>query len=68
MSRVESPHILGVLNPILPHWVVLLFSGEQANGVGRQLQGMKVAEGCQHVQSRGLNSILIPETERLGVQ
>jgi hypothetical protein len=65
MSRVESPHILGVLNPILPHWVVLLFSGEQANGVGRQLQGVKAAEGCQHMQSRGLNSILGPETERL---
>jgi hypothetical protein len=34
MPKVESPHILGVLNPILPHWVVLLLSGEQANGVG----------------------------------
>jgi hypothetical protein len=34
LSRVESPHILGVLNSILPHWVVLLLSEEQANGVG----------------------------------
>jgi hypothetical protein len=65
MFRVESPHILGVLNPILPHWVVLPFNGEQANGVGRQLQGVKAAEGCQHVQSHGINTILSPETERL---
>jgi hypothetical protein len=65
MSRVESPHVLGVLNPILPHWVILLLSGEQANGVGCQLQGVKSAEGCQHMQSSGLNSILGPETEGL---
>jgi hypothetical protein len=34
MPGVESSYILGMLNPILPHWVILLLSGEQANGVG----------------------------------
>jgi hypothetical protein len=29
---------------------------------------VKCAEGCQHMQSRGFNSILGPKTERLSVQ
>jgi hypothetical protein len=30
---VKSPHILGMLHSVLPHLVVLLFGGEQANGM-----------------------------------
>jgi hypothetical protein len=63
VSGVESPHILSVLNPVLPHWVILLLSKEQANGVGRHLQGVKSTEGCQYVQSRGLYSVIGPKTK-----
>jgi hypothetical protein len=53
---------------ILPHWVVLLFSGEQANGVSGQLQGVKATKGRQPVGSNGLNSVFSPVSERLEVQ
>jgi hypothetical protein len=65
---VKSPHILGVLHSILPHWVVLLFSGEQTNGMSGQLQGVKATKGRQPVGSNGLDSVLSPVSERLGVQ
>jgi hypothetical protein len=42
---VDSPDILGMLHSVLPHWVVLLLRGEQANGVSGQLQGVESAEG-----------------------
>jgi hypothetical protein len=65
---VESPHILGMLHSILPHWVVLLFSGEQTNGVSGQLQWVKATKGRQPVESNGLDSVLSPVSERLRVQ
>jgi hypothetical protein len=34
-------------NPILPHWVILLFSREQADGVGRHLRGVKSTKSRQ---------------------
>jgi hypothetical protein len=57
-----------MLHLVLPHWVVLLFRGEQANGMSRQLQGVKTTEGRQPVESNGLDNILSPVSERLGVQ
>jgi hypothetical protein len=57
-----------MLHSILPHWVVLLFSGEQTNGVSGQLQGVKATKGHQPVESNGLDSVLSPVSERLGVQ
>jgi hypothetical protein len=68
LTWVDGPDVLGMLHPILPHWVVLLLSGEQANGVGSQLQGMESAEGSQSMQSDRLDRILCPVPERLGVQ
>jgi hypothetical protein len=68
LPRVKSPHILGMLDSILPHWAVLLFSGEQANGMSRQLQGVKTTKDRQYVKSGGLDSIFSPESERLEVQ
>jgi hypothetical protein len=44
LTWVDSPDVLGMLHSVLPHWVVLLLSGEQANGVGGQLQGVESAE------------------------
>jgi hypothetical protein len=57
-----------MLHSILPHWVVLLFSGEQANGMSGQLQGVKATKGRQHVVSNSLNSVFSLVSERLGVQ
>jgi hypothetical protein len=57
-----------MLHSVFPHWVVLLFSGEQANGMSRQLQGVKTTEGGQPVESNGLDSILSPVFEGLEVQ
>jgi hypothetical protein len=65
---VKSPHILGMLHSILPHWTVLLFGGEQANGMSGQLQRVKATKGRQPVESNGLNSVFSPVSERLGVQ
>src|SRR6187455_463711 len=65
---VKSPYILGMLHSVFPHWVVLLFSGEQANGMSRQLQGVETIEGGQPMESNGLDSILSPVSERLRVQ
>jgi hypothetical protein len=64
----DSPDVLGVLHSILPHWVVLPFRGEQANGVGRQLQGMESAESGQPVQSNRLDRVLSPVSKGLRVQ
>jgi hypothetical protein len=57
-----------MLYSIFPHWVVLLFSGEQPNGVSGQLQGVKATKGRKPVESNGLDSVLSPVSERLGVQ
>jgi hypothetical protein len=57
-----------MLHSILPHWVVLLFSGEQTNEMSGQLQGVKATKGRQPVESNGLDSVLNPVFERLGVQ
>jgi hypothetical protein len=57
-----------MLHSVLPHWVVLLFSREQANGMSRQLQGVKTTEGGQPVESNRLDGILNLLAERLGVQ
>jgi hypothetical protein len=57
-----------MLHSVLPHWVVLLFSGEQANGMSGQLQGVKATKGRQSVESNGVDIIFSPESERLGVQ
>jgi hypothetical protein len=65
---VKSPYILGMLHSVFPHWVVLLLNGEQANGMSRQLQGVKTTEGRHPVESNGLDSVLSPVFERLGVQ
>jgi hypothetical protein len=68
LTWVDSPYILGMLHSVLPHWVVLLLHGEQANGVSRQLQGVESAEGGQSVKSNRLDSILSPVSKRLRVQ
>jgi hypothetical protein len=68
VAWVESPDVPGMLHPILPHRVVLLFRGEQANGVGRELQGMESTKSRQPVQSDRLDRVLRPVSERLGVQ
>src|SRR5687767_4330877 len=68
LSWVDGPDILGMLHPILPHWVVLPLSGEQANGVGSQLQRMESAESSQSMQSDRLDRVLYSVSERLGVQ
>jgi hypothetical protein len=65
LSWVDDPDILGMLHPILPNWVVLPFRGEQANGVGRQLQGMESAKSGQPVQSNRLYRVLSPVSKRL---
>jgi hypothetical protein len=57
-----------MLYSIFPHWVVLLFRREQANGMSRQLQGVKATKGRQPVESNGLDSVLSPVSERLRVQ
>jgi hypothetical protein len=68
LTWVDSPDVLGMLHPILPHWVVLPFRGEQANGVGRQLQGMESAESGQPMQSNRLDRVLSPVSKGLRVQ
>src|SRR5688572_30085875 len=65
---VKSPYILGMLHYVFPHWVVLLFSSEQANGMSRQLQRVKTTEGGQPVESNRLDGILSMVSERLEVQ
>jgi hypothetical protein len=67
LTWVDSPDVLGMLHPILPHWVVLLLCEEQANGVGGQLQGVESVESGQPVQSNCLDRILSPVSKRLGV-
>jgi hypothetical protein len=57
-----------MLHPILPHWVILPFGGEQANGVGSQLQRMESTESGQPVQSDRLDRVLSSLSKRLGVQ
>jgi hypothetical protein len=68
LTWVDSPDVLGMLHPILPHWVVLLLRGEQANGVGGQLQGVESAESGQSVLSNRLDRILSPVSKGLKVQ
>jgi hypothetical protein len=46
---VDCPHVLGVVNCILPHWVVLPLSGEYADGTGHHLQWEKPTEDRQRV-------------------
>jgi hypothetical protein len=58
LTWVDSPDVLGMLHSVLPHWVVLLLSGEQANGVSGQLQGVESAESGQSVKSNHLDRIL----------
>jgi hypothetical protein len=60
LARVDSLDVLGMLHLILPHWVVLLLSGEQANGVGGHLQVVESAESRQPVKSNRLDRILSP--------
>jgi hypothetical protein len=57
-----------MLHSILPHWVILLFSGEQTNGVSGQLQGVKATKGRQSVEGNDLDGVFSPVSERLGVQ
>jgi hypothetical protein len=68
LTWVDSLDVLGMLHPILPHWVVLLLRGEQANGVGGQLQGVESAESSQSVQSNRLDRVLSPVSKGLRVQ
>jgi hypothetical protein len=68
LTWVDSPDVLGMLHPILPHWVVLLLRGEQANGVGGQLQGVESAEHGQPEQSNRFNRVLSPVSKGLRVQ
>jgi hypothetical protein len=68
LTWVDSPDVLGMLHSVLPHWVVLLFSGEQANGVGGQLQGVESVESGQSVKSNRLDRILSPVSKGLRVQ
>jgi hypothetical protein len=57
-----------MLHSVFPHWVILFFSAEQANGMSRQLQGVKTTEGRQPMESNGLDSVLSPVSKRLRVQ
>jgi hypothetical protein len=57
-----------MLHSILPHWVVLPFSGEQAKGMSGQLQWVKATKGHERVESNGLDSVFSPVSERLRVQ
>jgi hypothetical protein len=68
LSWVDGLDILGMLHPILPHWVVLPFGGKQANGVGSQLQRMESTESSQPMQSDRLDRVLSSVSKRLGVQ
>jgi hypothetical protein len=68
LTWVDSPDVLGMLHSVLPHWVILLLSGEQANGVSGQLQGVESAEGGQSVKGNRLDHILSPVSKRLRVQ
>jgi hypothetical protein len=67
LTWVDGPDVLGMLHPILPHWVVLPFGEEQANGVGSQLQGMESVESGQPVQSNRLYRVLSLVSKRLRV-
>ena len=49
LTWVDSLDVLGMLHLILPHWVILPLRGEQANGVGGQLQGVESVESGQSV-------------------
>jgi hypothetical protein len=68
LTWVDSLDVLGMLHSVLPHRVVLLLSGEQANGVGGQLQGVESVECGQPVQSNRLDRILSPVSKGLRVQ
>src|SRR5688572_12042073 len=68
LTWIDSPDIFGMLHLVLPHWVVLLLHGEQANGVSEQLQGVESTKGGQSVNSNCLHSILSPVSKRLRVQ
>jgi hypothetical protein len=68
LTWVDGPDVLGMLHSILPHWVVLLLSGEQANGVSGQLQGVESTESGQSVKSNRLDCILSPISKGLRVQ
>jgi hypothetical protein len=68
LTWVDSPDVLGMLHSILPHWVILLLRGEQANGMGGQLQGIESAECGQPVQSNRFNRVLSPVSKGLRVQ
>jgi hypothetical protein len=57
-----------MLHSVLPHWVVLLLSGEQANGVSGQLQGVESVESGQSVKGNRLDNILSPISKGLRVQ
>jgi hypothetical protein len=57
-----------MLHSVLPHWVVLPLSGEQANGVSGQLQGVESAESGQSVKSNRLDRILSPISKGLRIQ
>jgi hypothetical protein len=68
LAWVDSLDVLGMLHSVLPHWVVLPLSEEQANGVSGQLQGVESAEGGQSVKGNHLNRILSPVSKGLRVQ
>jgi hypothetical protein len=68
LTWVDSPDVLGMLHSVLPHWVILILSGEQANGVGGQLQGVESTKSGQSVESNRLDRILSLVSKGLRVQ
>jgi hypothetical protein len=68
LTWVDSLDVLGMLHSVPPHWVVLLLSEEQANGVSGQLQGVESEESGQSVKSNRLDSIFSPVSKGLRVQ